>query len=178
MSRRILIVDDEPEILDLLKDVLAENGYRVDTALDANGALRLIRAHIFDAAILDFNLPDMNGVMLHRQIRQLDPELGENTVFTSGFVQSEDNLAYYASYGQGFLSNATSATQVAGETVVDPVGKRSGKRIPDEPGGSQSAEQCRKMHYVRGVLFGLPGDRAEQAVYRAARAAQSVFARA
>jgi DNA-binding response OmpR family regulator len=72
LARRILIVDDEPEIVDLLRDVLVAEGFHVDAASDATGTLDLVRAHICDGAILDFNLPDMNGVMLHRQIRPFD----------------------------------------------------------------------------------------------------------
>ena len=104
MSPRILVVDDESDILDLLQEVLGEEGFEVDTAPSAQAALDLIREHIYDAAILDFNLPDMDGVMLHRQIRQMDEELAANTVFTSGLVQSDDNLGYYSTFGGGFIS--------------------------------------------------------------------------
>lgn len=103
-SKRILVVDDEREIVDLLVEVLSLRGFEVDAALDAAGAVEFVRQNIYDAAILDFNLPDMNGVMLHRQIRQMDTELADRTLFTSGLVQSEKNLGYYAAYGKGFLS--------------------------------------------------------------------------
>lgn len=112
VQRRILIVDDELEIVDMLKEVLADRGYTVDKAADASQALELIRQNIYDAAILDFNLPDMNGVMLHRQIRQIDQELGQKTLFTSGLVQTDDNLTYYAAHGQGFLSKPFDIQQV------------------------------------------------------------------
>lgn len=104
MAARILIVDDEENILELVKDVLSAEGYVVDVAPDADTALSLIREHIFDAAILDFNLPDMDGVMLHRRIRQMDQELAEHAIFTSGLVQSDKNLGYYTSRAGGFLS--------------------------------------------------------------------------
>ena len=103
-AKRILIVDDEPEIVDLLNEILVGRSYEVDAANDATGALDLVRANIYDAAILDFNLPDMDGVMLHRHIRQMDQELADKTLFVSGLVQSEKNLDYYSTYGKGFLS--------------------------------------------------------------------------
>jgi CheY-like chemotaxis protein len=111
-QKRILVVDDEPAVVELLQDVLSSNGYGVDVAADAAGALDLVRRNIYDAAILDFNLPDMDGVMLHRQIRQMDDELARNTLFTSGLVPSEENLGYYAAYGRGFLSKPFEAHQV------------------------------------------------------------------
>ena len=102
--KRILIVDDEQVIVDMLTEILVDQGFEVAFALDAAGALERVRESIFDAAILDFNLPDMNGVMLHREIRQMDEELAANTLFTSGFEQSEKDLDYYTSYGKGFIS--------------------------------------------------------------------------
>lgn len=103
-GKRLLIVDDEVDIVDLLRDVLTNEGYVVDAAPSAEDALALIHEHIYDAAILDFNLPDMDGVMLHRQIREKDPELANRSVFMSGLVQSDTNLGYYAAQGAGFLS--------------------------------------------------------------------------
>ncbi len=104
MPKRILVVDDEPEIVDMLKEFLETHGFVVDSAPDASGAIDRVRDSIYDAAILDFNLPDMDGVMLHRQIRQMDGELAQRTLFTSGLVQSEHALGYYATHGMGFLS--------------------------------------------------------------------------
>ena len=114
VGKRILVVDDETEIVDLLRDVLTSEGYEVDSAFDAASALRFIRASIYDAALLDFNLPDMDGVMLHHQIRQMDPELAGRSVFMSGLVQSDNNLGYYSSHSGGFLSKPFDIRDVLG----------------------------------------------------------------
>jgi DNA-binding response OmpR family regulator len=103
-GERIIVVDDEAEIVELLRDVLVAEGYAVDAAPDATVALRLIRENIYDAALLDFNLPDMDGVMLHHQIRQMDAELAARTIFMSGLLQSDGNLGYYMSQSGGFLA--------------------------------------------------------------------------
>jgi DNA-binding response OmpR family regulator len=103
-GERILVVDDEAEIVELLRDVLVAEGYVVDAAPDAKGSLELIRENIYDLALLDFNLPDMNGVMLHHQIRQMDAELASRTIFMSGLLQSDGNLGYYMSQSGGFLA--------------------------------------------------------------------------
>lgn len=112
MAIRVLIVDDEPDIVDLLSEILVSSGFEVASALDAQGALEQIKAQIFDAAIVDFNLPDMNGVMLHRQIRQMDEELAQKTLFTSGQMQTDQALDYYMVYGGGFLSKPFEVEQV------------------------------------------------------------------
>jgi DNA-binding response OmpR family regulator len=103
-GERILVVDDEAEIVELLRDVLNAEGYVVDAAPDAASALKLIRENIYDVALLDFNLPDMDGVMLHHQIRQMDAELASRSVFMSGLLQSDGNLGYYMSQSGGFLA--------------------------------------------------------------------------
>jgi DNA-binding response OmpR family regulator len=103
-GERILVVDDESEIVELLRDILTAEGYVVDAAPTAEGALQLIRENIYDAALLDFNLPDLDGVMLHRQIRQMDAELAARAVFMSGLLQSDVNLGYYMSQSGGFLA--------------------------------------------------------------------------
>ena len=103
-GERILVVDDEAEIVELLRDILTAEGYVVDAAPTAEGALQLIRENIYDAALLDFNLPDLDGVMLHRQIRQMDAELAARAIFMSGLLQSDANLGYYMSQSGGFLA--------------------------------------------------------------------------
>lgn len=103
-GERILVVDDEADIVDLLREVLSAEGFEVDAAPDAASALERIRETIYDAALLDFNLPDMDGVMLHRQIRQMDAELASRTLFMSGYVQSDSNLDYYTAQGGGFIA--------------------------------------------------------------------------
>lgn len=97
--KHILVVDDEPQILDVLKQAL-------ETALQA------VHDRIYDAAILDFSLPDMNGLTVHREIRQMDEELARNTLFTSGHAQSDQNLGYYSTYGGGFLSKPLNLDEV------------------------------------------------------------------
>jgi DNA-binding response OmpR family regulator len=102
-TKRILVVDDEESIRDLLREAIAGAGWKVDTAADAAEALRLVKENLYDAAVLDFALPDMNGVRLHREIRRMDDELGQRTMFISGVTQSVDRLDYFGSDAGGFL---------------------------------------------------------------------------
>ncbi len=101
----ILLVDDEPEVLEVFQEALALAGYGVDTASSALQALELIQTlgNRYSAAVLDFNLPDMDGIVLHREIREVDKELAARTVFISGEIQSNSNLDYYAFYAAYFL---------------------------------------------------------------------------
>lgn len=72
---RILVVDDEPMVLDLLKKTLTRKGHEVLTAQDGRGAIQLFRQDHPDLTILDLNLPDINGLEVLREIRSIDPHI-------------------------------------------------------------------------------------------------------
>ncbi|MBI2902136.1 MAG: response regulator [Candidatus Methylomirabilis oxyfera] len=72
---RILLVDDEEEVLRLLQRRLTRRGYAVTTATDGSQALASLQHGAFDVAILDFMMPGMNGLELAGQCRARDPGL-------------------------------------------------------------------------------------------------------
>ena len=72
MEDRILLVDDEPEILHSLKMFLEFNGYVVDTAENAKKALSLVEEKKFNVAILDIMMPEMDGIELLQEIKARD----------------------------------------------------------------------------------------------------------
>jgi len=70
MSDRILIVDDEPEITDLISLYLESEGFIVFKSYTATDALKYIDKETLDMAILDIMLPDMNGLEICKRIRE------------------------------------------------------------------------------------------------------------
>lgn len=88
MSKRILIVDDEPDILEFLGYYLKNSGYDVELA--NNGEEALHKAHIFfpDLILLDVMMPEMDGYETCRKIRE-DPELN-NAIIAFLSARSED----------------------------------------------------------------------------------------
>ncbi|MBA7620276.1 Regulator of RpoS [subsurface metagenome] len=66
---RLLIVDDEQAVCDLLYDQLSERGYSCTTALDGNEALAKLSAQDFDVVLLDIKLPKMSGMEILSNIR-------------------------------------------------------------------------------------------------------------
>ena len=69
MMASILVVDDEPAILELLKVNLVDAGYEVREALDAVGARRLLDERLPDLVLLDWMLPGQSGLAFARQLR-------------------------------------------------------------------------------------------------------------
>jgi len=70
MSRTILVVDDEPTLLETLAYNLTEDGYRVVTAADGREALERFRAERPDLVVLDLMLPELSGTEVCRIIRR------------------------------------------------------------------------------------------------------------
>jgi DNA-binding NtrC family response regulator len=69
----LLLVDDEPVVLGMLRLVFADTGYRLFAAATGAEALRLTDEHRIDAALLDLQLPDTNGIDLLTRIRAKQP---------------------------------------------------------------------------------------------------------
>lgn len=68
------MVDDEPDLLELVRFNLAQAGYRVSTALTGNDGLTLARTHRPDLIVLDVMLPDISGTEVCRRMRA-DPHI-------------------------------------------------------------------------------------------------------
>lgn len=71
MGIKVLIVEDESKIASLMESFLQTEGYDVQTALDGKTALQLFTKHKPDIVILDWMLPQMNGLDICRQLRQI-----------------------------------------------------------------------------------------------------------
>jgi signal transduction histidine kinase len=81
---RILVVDDDPDIRQLLQDRLRAKGYRVQSAVDGVRALEAVRAETFEGMILDIGIPSMDGMDVLRQIRRWDQQIPIVMVTASG----------------------------------------------------------------------------------------------
>ena len=73
---RVLVVDDEPDAVELLQEFLTSKGYEVVTAGDGEEALRKVKAERPHLILLDVRMPKMNGLEVLRQVREIDKEVG------------------------------------------------------------------------------------------------------
>jgi DNA-binding response OmpR family regulator len=73
--KRILVVDDEYDITLVVKLVLEENGFKVDSFTDAYEALDNFRTDLYDLAMLDVIMPEMDGFSLYEKIKKLDDKV-------------------------------------------------------------------------------------------------------
>ncbi|HSG87215.1 MAG TPA: response regulator transcription factor [Candidatus Limnocylindrales bacterium] len=68
-SRRVLVVDDEPPLVDLVRGYLVREGFEVLSAGDGIRALELLRTEPIDVVVLDVMLPGLDGIEVCRQLR-------------------------------------------------------------------------------------------------------------
>ena len=73
--KKILLVDDEPDITFTIKSMLNDNGFQIYTFNDPITPLKLYRSNFYDLVILDIKMPKMDGFELYIKIREKDPKV-------------------------------------------------------------------------------------------------------
>ena len=74
MAKRILVVDDDENILSLERTILEQKGFDVTAATGGADALKLLAAQVFDLVLLDVMMPEIDGFTVCRKIKE-DPRL-------------------------------------------------------------------------------------------------------
>ena len=73
--RRILLVDDESDVISVFKMILEMNGYEVDAYTNPMTALENFKPDFYGLLLLDIRMPTMNGFELYRKMRNLDDDV-------------------------------------------------------------------------------------------------------
>jgi two-component system, NtrC family, sensor kinase len=124
-GRKVLVVDDEMDILDLVALVLEHDGYAVQKALDGQKALDCLAKEGFDLIVSDWKMPGMNGKELHERLVEINPLAAERMIFMTGDVLSEKVEKYLASHGKQCLAKPFSLGEF--RTAVSGVFEAKGK---------------------------------------------------
>jgi CheY-like chemotaxis protein len=90
LQSRVLVVDDEAELVELMRDMLGDAGFEVVTAESGAVALELLDTARFDAIVSDLRMPDMDGASLWRAVAARHPALARSMLFVTGDTLSPD----------------------------------------------------------------------------------------
>lgn len=107
---RILVVDDEPDVTDVLAGVMTGEGWQVRTAADGATALETARAFRPDAVVLDRMLPDLDGLHVLRSLRREEPRVC--VLFLTARDAVEDRIAGITAGGDDYVTKPYSLEEV------------------------------------------------------------------
>ena len=99
---RILIIEDQPEILQNITDFLELKGYFIDCAYDGLGGMHLAVTQSFDLIILDLMLPGMDGITLCQRLRQ-DARLDTPIIMLTARDSVDDKLSGFHAGADDYL---------------------------------------------------------------------------
>jgi CheY-like chemotaxis protein len=90
MSFRILVVDDEVPVLEVMAEILEAAGWKVDAFSNPLEAIQRVKRTRYDAVVVDLYMPELPGLLFHSKLKFIDRELWTRTVFVSGHFSTED----------------------------------------------------------------------------------------
>ena len=102
--QRILVVEDEPTVAELIADVMAEEGYRVDILLDSREALGRLEKQRYGLVICDLKMPNLDGPGLYRALLRRESPLQQKLLFVTGDTMSPRTLEFLKSSGLPYLA--------------------------------------------------------------------------
>ncbi|MFL6321696.1 MAG: response regulator transcription factor [Nitrososphaeraceae archaeon] len=114
---RILVVDDEPDILLALKIVLENNGFRTEAFGDPILALRSFIAGSYDLALLDIRMPRITGLGLYKELRKIDNKI------RVCFLSAISNYQEFAEYFPTINESQVIVKPVDNQTLIQRINK-------------------------------------------------------
>jgi DNA-binding response OmpR family regulator len=149
-GQRILVVEDDPDVRQLLLRLLEREGYHVSEARDALGAMQAIGAVPPDLVLLDVGLPDVDGIELLGRIRDTSTV---PVIMLTGRAGEDDRIAGLRGGADDYVAKPFSSGELLAR--VESVLRRSGPASPVPTGAPED---------VRLVFDGLHIDRAAREV--------------
>ena len=110
--RRLLVVDDEPGVVEVLRAVLESNGYMVEVAANGTEALERLQADRYDLIISDLYMPGMDGETLYKCLRDTNPDLAQRMIFVSGDTVSPRARNFVESAGNRWLAKPFNLSEI------------------------------------------------------------------
>ncbi|MDX1423989.1 MAG: PAS-domain containing protein, partial [Kiloniellales bacterium] len=109
---RVLVVDDEPEVSDMLAEILSMDGHEIEVASSGNAAMRILAERSVDVVLSDMRMPDLDGPGLYLRIKNAYPELLGRVVFITGDTLGPANRAFLERTGLPHLEKPLLPDQV------------------------------------------------------------------
>jgi len=119
---RLLVVDDEAILVELLRDFLKSVGHQVDTAPDGRKALDLALANAYDVILTDLKMPGLDGQGLYTQLCKARPGMANRFIFSTGDLANPKVQTFFQATGCLYLSKPFKLESVL--KVLDQLARR------------------------------------------------------
>jgi signal transduction histidine kinase/ActR/RegA family two-component response regulator len=119
---RLLVVDDEEVLVELLSDFLKSAGHTVDTARDGRKALELAKTRDYDIILSDLKMPGLDGQGLYEQLLKVKPDMAPRFIFSTGDLANPKVQTFFQSTGSLYLSKPFKLESVL--KVLDQLARR------------------------------------------------------
>jgi len=103
-GRRVLVVDDEEGILEMLSELLKQLGFEVDTVNNGESALQRSTGNRYDAVFCDWKMPGLSGQQVYERMRATEPTTAERMIFVTGDVASENTRNFFETERRPFVA--------------------------------------------------------------------------
>lgn len=130
-DHQILVIDDEPEVLAVMVDVLEQEGYSPRSTSDSREASRLLEETTFDVIVSDIMMPHLSGLQLLEMAKRQNPDV--QVVFVTGYSTREVALEALNKGAAGFIEKPFQTHQLVA-AVREALWRRGLKRDPTGSG--------------------------------------------
>ena len=100
---RILVLDDEPIILELCAEFLGSEGYKVDTVSNVKEAMSLLQKKDYDVVISDMKMPSLSGAEFYKLVNEKYPKVAKRIIFVTGDLLNLETKAFLESTNNPYL---------------------------------------------------------------------------
>jgi two-component system NtrC family sensor kinase len=111
-GKRILVVEDEPVIADLLTDMLMDDGHEVDAVHTGRAALERLVDHAYDLIVSDLRMPVLDGRGLYRELELRHPAMLRRILFVTGSALDPGNVEFLAATRVPWLAKPFTITEL------------------------------------------------------------------
>lgn len=152
--KKILVVDDEPDVTDLLAYTLKAKGFLVEAVNNPNASVGLARTFSPDLVILDVMMPELNGIQICRMLRA-DPALKNvPVIFLTAKAEEGDRIQGLEIGADDYVSKPFSTKELV--LRVQSILRRSGEGKPNELKKLQAGEIMMDIARHEVILHGQP----------------------
>ena len=121
----LLVVDDEPDLRNILSRVLETQHHKVDLADDGEDAWRKLQDHDYDYILLDLRMPGTDGQTLYKRISESDPVLATKVIFITGDIANSKTRSFLDS-----LTNPVLEKPITIKELVLALGTVTDRNLP------------------------------------------------